>query len=143
MSPIPARTTVVRGLLTGLGALAISAPGLASGDDDDDAGSAATGPAEQATATTAPADGTATGGETVAVEAFDFGFQPNATTVAPGETVSWENTGETVHNVKGKGFFSDGMDPGDSFDHAFSKPGVYDYLCTLHPDTMTGTVVVE
>jgi plastocyanin len=143
MSPIPARTTAVRGVLAGLGALAISAPGLACGDDDDDAGSAGTGADAEATATTAPADATATGGEPVAVEAFDFGFNPNAAMVEPGETVSWENTGETAHNVKGKGFFSDGMNPGDAFEHEFTKPGVYDYLCTLHPDTMTGTVIVE
>jgi plastocyanin len=143
VSPRLARSTVVRGLLAGLGALAISVPGLACGDDEDDGGSAGAEAGGDATATTAPADGTVTGGEPVAVEAFDFGFKPNATMIAPGETVSWENSGETVHNVKGKGFFSDGMDPGDSFDHEFTKPGVYDYLCTLHPDTMTGTVVVE
>jgi plastocyanin len=137
MSPRPRSRTIMRGLLAGLGALAISAPGLACGEDDDEgSGSAATEPAT--TASTEAPDGVAT-----SVAAFDFGFDPNTTTISGGDTVSWENTGETIHNVKGKGFFSDGMEPGDTFQHEFTKAGVYDYLCTLHPDTMQGSVVVE
>lgn len=133
MSPRPRTRTITCGLLAGLGALAISAPGLACGGDDED--SATTG-----SAATAPE--TASAG-TGAVEMFDFGFDPNTTTIATGETIEWENAGETIHNVKGKGFFSDGMQPGDTFEHEFSEAGVYDYLCTLHPDTMQGTIVVE
>jgi plastocyanin len=135
MSPRPRRPTIVRGLLAGLGMLAFSAPGLACGGDDDGGGSAS----PYGGAATTPAE-SAGGGE---VEMFDFGFDPNTTTIAAGEGVTWENAGETLHNVKGKGFFSDGMEPGDTFEHEFAKAGVYDYLCTLHPDTMRGTVVVE
>jgi plastocyanin len=132
MSPRPRRRTIVRGLLAGLGALAISAPGLACGGGDDQDSSAAP-------STTATGSASAPG----AVEMFDFGFDPNTAMIAAGEDVTWENIGETLHNVKGKGFFSDGMEPGDTFEHEFAKAGVYDYLCTLHPDTMRGTVVVE
>jgi plastocyanin len=135
MSPRPRSRRIVRGLLAGLGALAISAPGLACGSGDDD--SAATSEA----ATTTPTDTASAGAG--AVEMFDFGFDPNTTTVAAGDSIEWENAGETLHNVKGKGFFSDGMEPGDTFMHEFTEPGVYDYLCTLHPDTMQGTAVVE
>ena len=133
MAPHHARTRIVRGLLAGLGALAISAPGLACGGDDDDSGGAEN----------TPTAGVDTGAGPVTVDAFDFGFEPNAATISAGDTVTWENTGETTHNVKGQGFFSDGMEPGDTFEHAFEKAGTYDYLCTLHPDTMSGTVVVE
>jgi plastocyanin len=129
MPPRAPKRTIVRGLLAGLGALAISVPGLACGGGGDDEGS----------------DGAATAPATAGSEvgAVDFAFEPDTTTVAAGDTVTWENTGETTHNVKGKGFFSDGMEPGDVFEHEFAKAGVYDYLCTLHPDTMTGSVVVE
>ena len=133
MSPRPRSRRIVRGLLAGLGTLAISAPGLACGGGGGD--SATTG-----SETPAPESASAGAG---AVEMFDFGFDPDTTTIGAGETIEWENAGETLHNVKGKGFFSDGMEPGDTFEHEFSEPGVYDYLCTLHPDTMQGTVVVE
>jgi plastocyanin len=137
MSPQPRRRSVMRGLLAGLGALAISVPGLACGDDDD--GSAG-GAATEAASTTSTTEAAAGAGE---VAAFDFGFDPNTTTISAGDSLTWENTGETTHNVKGKGFFSDGLEPGDTFEHEFADAGVYDYLCTLHPDTMQGTVVVE
>src|SRR5687768_11919779 len=100
MSPRPRSRKIMRGLLAGLGALAISAPGLACGGGDDD--SAATSEAATTTATETAAAGAG------AVEAFDFGFEPNTTTIAFGDSIEWENTGETLHNVKGKGFFSDG-----------------------------------
>ena len=135
MSPRTRSRTIVRGLLAGLGALAISVPGLACGDGYGDGGSG--------TSTTSSTAAEAGGGEAGAVEAFDFGFGPVNVTVSAGDTVTWENTGETTHNVKGKGFFSDGLAPGDSFEHRFTSPGTYDYLCTLHPDTMQGTVVVK
>jgi plastocyanin len=136
MSPQPRSRSVMRGLLAGLGALAISVPGLACGGDDE--GSAGGGSTEAASTTSTTE--AAAGGE---VAAFDFGFDPNTTTISAGDSLTWENTGETTHNVKGKGFFSDGLEPGDTFEHEFAEAGVYDYLCTLHPDTMQGTVVVE
>ena len=139
-----ATTPSSRGLLAGLGALAISAAGLACGDDDDGGDSPYGGGATEAASTTSTTDAASAGaGAVAAVEAVDFGFEPNTTTVAAGDTVTWENAGETTHNVKGKGFVSDDMEPGDTFEHEFADAGVYDYLCTLHPDTMTGTVVVE
>jgi plastocyanin len=138
MSPQPRSRSTVRGLLAALGALAISVPGLACGDDDD-GGSASSGASTEAVSTTS-AEAAAGGG---GVAAFDFGFDPNTTTISAGDSLTWENTGETTHNVKGKGFFSDGMEPGDTFEHKFADAGVYDYLCTLHPDSMQGTVVVE
>jgi plastocyanin len=77
------------------------------------------------------------------VDTFDFGFGPAETTIEVGDTVTWENSGATTHNVKGPGFFSDGLEPGDSYEHKFTKAGTYDYICSLHPDQMQGTIVVE
>lgn len=136
MSPIPRTRAIVRGLLAGLGTLAISVPGLACGDDYGGSGDDAS---TEAASTTSTAEAAGAG----EVAAFDFGFDPNTTTISAGESLTWENTGETTHNVKGRGFFSDGLEPGDTFEHDFAEAGVYDYLCTLHPDTMQGTVVVE
>ena len=77
------------------------------------------------------------------VEAFDFGFGPEEVTLKPGTTVTWTNTGETIHTVKGKGFFSKAIDPGGGYEFTFRKPGTYKYLCTLHPTQMRGTIVVQ
>ena len=32
--------------------------------------------------------------------------------------------------------------PGETAEHTFHAPGIYPYICTFHPDDMTGTVVV-
>jgi plastocyanin len=89
------------------------------------------------------------------VAAFDFGFGPEELTVTPGSTVTWTNTGERIHTVKGEGFFSNEIDPGGEYEFTFLKPptlrtrgGVippvaYDYRCTLHPTRMRGTIVVS
>lgn len=143
MSPQPRSRSIVRGLLAALGALAISAPGLACGDDEGGGGAGAYGGASGETTsdqTTAASEESAAPG---AVDAFDFGFDPDQSTIKAGDTVTWANSGETLHNVKGPGFFSDGLNPGDSYEHKFTKAGTYDFLCTLHPDSMRGTIVVE
>jgi plastocyanin len=99
----------------------LAAPGCGSGGDD---------PAEPA-----PATG--------AIEARDFAFEPADETIERGETVTWTNTGETIHNVKGPGFFSDAINPGDSYEHRFREAGTIKYLCNLHPTMMRGTIEVN
>ena len=73
----------------------------------------------------------------------DFEFAPVDFEAKAGEPVTWENEGEQIHNVKGKGFFSRAMNPGDTYTFAFEKSGTYEYTCTLHPTQMNGTVVVR
>jgi len=113
-----------RVVAVGLGALVISVPGLACG------GSSST-----------DSETNAAGKNQVVT--FDFGFRPKQLTVPTGATVTWENTGSTTHNVKGKGFFSDALEPGRKYSFRFTKPGRYPYLCTLHPTLMEGTIVVS
>jgi plastocyanin len=116
-------------LAIGLGTLAIGVPGLGCGSDD----------SEPDTDPEAAPPESAAGGEVTAV---DFAFEPEATEIEAGESVTWSNDGATIHNVKGKGFFSEAIDPGASYEHRFTEPGTYEYLCNLHPDQMRGTVVV-
>lgn len=60
---------------------------------------------------------------------------------APGTPVeTYDGTG-----FRTSGFLSNGtvVPPLESFSLTFEKPGVYQYLCTIHPDTMKGEIVVE
>jgi plastocyanin len=76
------------------------------------------------------------------VAAVDFAFEPAEIRIEAGEAVTWANTGEELHNVKGPGFFSAALASGETYEHRFRRPGRYRYLCTLHPTTMRGLISV-
>ena len=79
----------------------------------------------------------------VAVTIKDFDFHPMAIAVPAGATVTWKNLdGEphTVTSVDGT-FRSGALDQGDSFSFRFAKPGVYRYLCTIHPRMVASVTV--
>jgi plastocyanin len=78
-----------------------------------------------------------------AVEVGDFFFRPADKRVHVGEVVSWVNTGEQLHTVKGPGFASHAFGGGQSYRFRFTKAGTYRYICTLHPTLMKGAIVVR
>lgn len=79
-------------------------------------------------------------------------FSPNAVMVQVNQTVRWTNKDAFAHDVTGaNGAFnstggSGGLQAGAAFSHSFSKPGVYDYYCTLHSsgpgNAMWGRLIV-
>jgi plastocyanin len=73
-----------------------------------------------------------------------FAFTPQVLTVAPGTTVTWTNADEDPHTVTAsdKSFHSAALDAGDRFSFTFTKPGIFPYFCSLHPQ-MTGKVIVK
>jgi len=87
-----------------------------------------------------PNDGT---GETVAIE--NNCFQTTLLYVQPGTTVTWTNRDYDSHNVT----FFDGSQAGstayvyenETVSHAFDKPGLFPYICSIHP-SMFGIVAV-
>ncbi len=93
-------------------------------------------PASAATATT--------------VHIVNFAFSPATVTVAPGTVVTFVNDDSEPHTVtallrraqQDKGFDSGGLDTGDRWTHAFTKPGRYTYFCALH-HMMHGVVIVK
>jgi plastocyanin len=110
-----------RAFAAGLAALALAAAGTGCGSSGD--------------------KGKTPSGE---VTVADFSFSPEATTVSIGEAVTWTNEGQVDHTVKGPGFFSTkALGNGQKFSHRFSRAGRFDYVCTLHPGQMRGTVVVR
>jgi plastocyanin len=77
------------------------------------------------------------------VSLVDIAIEPASATIRQGETMTFSNEGEQIHNVRGVGFFSDGLAGGERYSHRFAKPGRYPYLCTLHPTTMRGVITVK
>lgn len=73
-----------------------------------------------------------------------FMFMPMRVEVSAGSTVTWMNLDEEPHTVTSDtGLFrSGGIDGGGSFRFKFDKPGVYKYVCSIHPQ-MVGTVIVH
>lgn len=84
----------------------------------------------------------AKGDAVVTIKNFDF--QPMAVTVPVGGSVTWKNLDGEPHTVTGLdgAFRSAALDENESFSFKFAKPGVYKYVCTIHPK-MTGTVTVK
>jgi plastocyanin len=73
------------------------------------------------------------------------GYAPDNLTVVIGvnNTVTWTNDDSSIHTVTANdGSFDSGyLNPGDSYTHTFTAPGVYEYHCQLHP-WMVGYVTV-
>jgi plastocyanin len=89
-------------------------------------------------------------------------FEPAVIEIRAGQTVTWKNSSaREVHTVtadprqaanaenielpKGAQPFDSGyMNPGQTYQHTFRKPGTYRYVCTLHEvQRMIGQVVVK
>ncbi|MEN9558765.1 MAG: hypothetical protein RL141_1134 [Candidatus Parcubacteria bacterium] len=68
-------------------------------------------------------------------------FVPSSFTIKRGTTVTWTNDDSMDHTVKGSGFDSGMLAPGQSYSHTFNTVGSFDYVCSIHP-TMQGTVNV-
>ena len=78
-------------------------------------------------------------------------YNPSPLIVAVGRTVLWINNDNTAHtvtegnpsgNTPSNGFDSGILSPGQTFKHAFDKPGTVGYFCRLHP-FMLGQVMVK
>ncbi len=72
----------------------------------------------------------------------DSGFEAPVIRVAPGTEVTWQWVGRQAHDVSGDGWGSSAM-AGGEWSHTFDRAGTHDYVCSLHPLTMRGRVVVQ
>lgn len=98
--------------------------------------------------TTATTPGAGQTDSTDATVTIDQGaFHPPELTVAAGTTVTFTNEDIGAHTVtaadgEAMRYDSDILPAGSTFTQTYDEPGVYAYVCTLHP-TMQGTVTVE
>jgi plastocyanin len=85
------------------------------------------------------------GGGSVTVTAEDFAFSPETVTAAVGDTIELSNDGESPHNLQAEeAGLDEDVDAGEtvSIDLADAEPGTYDFICSFHPDDMTGTLEI-
>jgi plastocyanin len=73
-----------------------------------------------------------------------YRFVPEDIAIPVGTTVTWTNHDEFTHTVR----MLDSaevqmMRPGESVTRTFTAPGLYRYDCSLHPNDMQGSVLVE
>jgi hypothetical protein len=82
---------------------------------------------------------------TASVDIARYCFGPIVARVEVGETVTWTNRDGALHNVFSAGGdwgWDSSIGPnGGTFSATFASPGVYPYVCTIHP-TMAGAIVV-
>ncbi len=81
---------------------------------------------------------------TATIQIDNFAFTPPDLTVTPGTTVTWKNADDSPHRIADKkgAYRSAALDTDDSYSHTFATPGVFDYVCTIHP-YMVGKIVVR
>ncbi len=83
------------------------------------------------------------------VAAVNFEFQPASQAVNVGDVVRWTFAGDPHTVTSGTpgapdGRFDSGIkNPGESFQVTFDTAGTYRYFCLIHPEQMTGTIVVR
>jgi plastocyanin len=81
----------------------------------------------------------------------DNSFDPNPIEIKAGESVTWTNNDNEIHDITsgneeegnmGHEFSSGVLSSGKSFSHTFDKAGTYPYFCSFH-ESMTGEVIVK
>lgn len=82
-------------------------------------------------------------GKIVDVTIQNFAFNPPSIEISAGDTVRWTNMDSAEHTVDGATFGSGRIPKGQNYEFLFTKPGVYDYRCSIHPDMKGSVTVVE
>jgi plastocyanin len=82
----------------------------------------------------------------VAIAYRNIAINPDTVKVKVGSTITWTNYDSVEHNVTSHGgsqdFASKNFSEGAGFSIKVEKPGIIHYLCTIHPASMNGTIVV-
>jgi plastocyanin len=87
----------------------------------------------------------ASAAQTVAIDITGFRFMPETMTITAGDTVTWTNRDSAQHSV----LFLTGLGQtpnfglGQSASLRFVTPGTFNYICGLHGQSMSGSVVVR
>lgn len=75
-------------------------------------------------------------------------FEPTALTVSTNTTVTWTNESNSRHYVTStdgspsSGLNSEPLNGDETYSFTFENPGIYEYVCTRHPDRMRAVIKV-
>jgi plastocyanin len=89
--------------------------------------------------------GSGGGGPTPAsVNIGDNFFSPASLSVPTGTVVKWTSQGQAQHTVTSdnSAFDSSTMNRNDTFEFRFTQQGTFNYHCTIHGQSMSGTITV-
>lgn len=79
---------------------------------------------------------------TTQVSIKNYSYVPSEITISKGDTVTWKNDDDVIHDAKFGDSESPDLKKGETYSRTFDKPGTYDYMCTIHP-SMKGKVIVK
>ena len=73
----------------------------------------------------------------------NFDFSPMSLTIKAGASVTWQNMDGEPHTVTSvDGLFRSGaLDQNDKYTFKFVKPGIYKYVCSIHPKMRAAIIV--
>lgn len=79
---------------------------------------------------------------TITIAGFSFGPQ---LTVSVGDVIAVTNEDTFPHTwTSTEGLFDSGTLSGEAvFFHSFDEPGEYQFICSIHPGDMRGSIIVE
>lgn len=80
--------------------------------------------------------------ETDNVSIRNRAFSPSTISARAGALVTWTNFDLSPHTVTGRGFDSGVLSEGATWSQHFTKPGRYEYRCSVHP-SMRGVIEVK
>jgi plastocyanin len=80
----------------------------------------------------------------VSVIIKNFDYSPMDLNIAAGTTVVWKNLDGEPHTIASTDgmFRSPALDQNDSYSFTFNRPGVFKYICSIHPK-MRATITVK
>jgi plastocyanin len=80
----------------------------------------------------------------ISVTIKNFDYSPMELDIKPGTTVVWKNLDGEPHTIASTDgmFRSPALDQNDSYSFTFSRPGVFKYICSIHPK-MKATITVR
>jgi plastocyanin len=93
---------------------------------------------------TPPAGGGGTGADAISI--YGMSFSPASLTVAKGTVVKWTNNDSYAHTATsndGTTFDSKTISGGGVYSYTAITAGTFEYHCTIHGVSMSGTLIVN